>query len=58
MPLPSRPVRSVSEEISRVAHAAFPQDNMCLRMPEAFDAMLASGEFADLFPSRGQQRRG
>ena len=57
MSLPSRPVRAVPEETSRVAHTAFPQDNMCLRMPEACGAMLADDELADLFPSRGQPRQ-
>jgi hypothetical protein len=57
MSLPSRPVRAVPEETSRVAHVTFPHGHVYLRMPEAFGAMLADDEFADLFPSRGQQRQ-
>jgi hypothetical protein len=57
MSLPSRPVRAVSEEISRVAYTTFPHDHVHLRMPEACGAILADDEFADLFPSRGQPRQ-
>src|SRR5262245_24295573 len=48
------PVSAVPEETARVAHAAFPRDNVYLRMRDAFGAIVADHEFAALFPTRGQ----
>jgi hypothetical protein len=57
MSVPSRLVRAVPEETSRVAYTTFPHNHVYLRMPETCGAMLADDEFTDLFPSRGQPRQ-
>ena len=54
MSLHPHPVPAVPEETARVAHAAFPRDNVYLRMRDAFGALFADHEFAALFPTRGQ----
>ena len=54
MSLHPHPVPAVPEETARVAHAAFPRDNVYLRMRDAFGAIFADHEFAALFPTRGQ----
>ena len=40
MSLHPHPVPAVPEETARVAHAAFPRDNVYLRMRDAFGATL------------------
>jgi transposase len=47
------PVPAVPEETAHVAHAAFPRDNVSLRMRDALDASFADAAFAPLFPTRG-----
>ena len=54
MSLHPQPVPAVPEETARVAHAAFPRDNLSLRMRDEFGAVFADNEFATLFPARGQ----
>ncbi len=47
-------VPSVPEETARIARAAFRRPSLCMRMRDAFDALLTDNAFADLFPTRGQ----
>jgi transposase len=47
-------IPAVPEETARVAHAAFPHDNLYLRIREELGAMVADATFAPLFPTRGQ----
>ena len=54
MSLHPHPIPAVPEETARVAHAAFPRDNVYLRMRDEFGAIFADNEFAALFPTRGQ----
>ena len=54
MSLHPHPVPAVPEETARVAHAAFPRNNVYLRMRDEFGAIFADHEFATLFPTRGQ----
>jgi transposase len=54
MSLRPHPGPAVPEQTARVAHAAFPRDNVYLRMRDAFGAIFADHEFAALFPTRGQ----
>ena len=44
----------IPEETARVAHAAFPDGTLYLRMREALDVIYSDEDFADLFPTRGQ----
>jgi transposase len=53
MSLHPQPVPAISEQTSRVAHAAFPRDHVYLRMRDEFGSIVADDEFADLFPQRG-----
>jgi transposase len=54
MSLHPQSVPAVPEETARVAHAAFPRNNLYLRMRDEFGAMFADNEFAALFSTRGQ----
>lgn len=54
MSLHPHPVPAVPEETARVAHAAFPHDNLFLRMRDEFGAIFADATFATLFSTRGQ----
>ena len=54
MSLHPHPVPAVPEETARVAQAAFPRNNVYLRMRDEFGAIFADHEFAALFPTRGQ----
>jgi transposase len=54
MSLHPQPVPAIPEETARVAQAAFPRDNLYLRMREEVGALFADETFADLFPTRGQ----
>lgn len=44
----------VPEQTRRVAHAAFPQSTLCLRLFDAFGTIFQDQQFADLFPACGQ----
>ena len=50
MSLHPHPIPAVHEETARVAHAAFPRDDVYLRRRDAFGAIFADHEFAALFP--------
>src|SRR5262245_32315556 len=54
MSLPPQPVPAGPEETARIAHAAFPRDNMYLRMRDVFGASFAAATFPTLFPTRGK----
>ena len=44
----------VPEETARVAQAAFPKDNLYLKMRDELGVFYSDADFADLFPTRGQ----
>ncbi len=44
----------IPEETRRVAHAAFPAGNLCLRIADELGNLYRDDQFADLFPDRGQ----
>ena len=44
----------IPEETARVAHAAFPNGNLYMRMRDHFGALFTDDAFASLFPPRGQ----
>ena len=44
----------VPEETGRVARAAFPRGNPCLRLADTLGTIWQDGDFAELFPFRGQ----
>ena len=50
---PQDPPR-VPEETHRVARAAFPKSTLCLRLADALGPIYQDGQFAALFPRRGQ----
>ncbi len=54
MSLHHQPFAAVSLETARVAHAAFPQDNLYMRMRDEIGAIYEDGAFASLFSTRGQ----
>jgi len=45
---------TVPEETRRVARAAFPKGTLCLRIADALGPVYQDGQFAALFPRRGQ----
>ena len=45
---------SVPEETQRVARAAFPKGNLCIRIGDQLGLLYSDAQFADLFPTRGQ----
>jgi transposase len=45
---------AVPEETRRVAQAAFPKGTLCLRIADALGPVYQDGQFAALFPRRGQ----
>jgi transposase len=45
---------TVPEETGRVARAAFPKGTLCLRIADALGPVYRDGQFAALFPRRGQ----
>src|SRR4051812_39684658 len=45
---------SVPEETRRVARAAFPKGNLCLRIGDQLGLLYRDAQFAGLFPTRGQ----
>src|SRR5512135_3293943 len=44
----------IPEETRRVAHAAFPDGNFCIRTADELGNLDRDDQFADLFPDRGQ----
>ena len=54
MSLHSQQPHSIPAETSRVAHAAFPNGTLCLRIADALGAIYQDSQFAGLFSSRGQ----
>src|SRR2546423_13925529 len=55
MTLRAQAVYTVPEETARVARAAFPRGNVYLRMHDQLGRLFADGDFAALFPTRGQR---
>src|SRR5215469_13116163 len=47
-------IEPVPEETARIARAAFPKGNLCLRLRDALGTIYTDQLFADLFPRRGQ----
>ena len=45
---------AVPEETRRIARAAFPKGTLCLRIADALGPVYRDGQFATLFPRRGQ----
>ena len=54
MSLHARKPDPIPEETARVAHAAFPEGNLYLRMRTGLDTIYADEDFTELSPSRGQ----
>ncbi len=54
MSLPPQVGYQIPEETQRVARAAFPKGTLCLRIADALGAIYHDGQFAALFPTRGQ----
>jgi transposase len=54
MSLKPSPILPVPEGTARVAHAAFPKGNPCLKLRDELGVIFRDGDFDDLFPSRGQ----
>ncbi len=54
MALHPHPIPPVPAETARVARAAFPAGTPSLRMRDDRGPSFADGDFADLFPTRGQ----
>jgi transposase len=54
MSLPASPDFSIPEATVRVAHAAFPQGNVCMRMRDALGPIDRNPPFACLFSQTGQ----
>src|SRR4051794_41761745 len=51
---PQRPVPPVPDATARVARAAFPAGNPYLTLRDRLGAVFTDGDFADLYPERGQ----
>lgn len=47
-------IYAVPEQTARVAHAAFPESNLYLRLHDQLGTIFLDQDFADLFPERGQ----
>jgi transposase len=54
MSLQPLPAFAIPEETRRVAHAAFPKGTLGLRIADELGSIYSDGQFADLFPTRGQ----
>jgi transposase len=54
MSLPASPDCTIPEETVRVAHAAFPQGNVCMRMRDALGPIYSNPPLASLFSQTGQ----
>src|SRR5262249_9607774 len=44
---------AIPEETQRVAHAAFPKGNLCLRIADELVPLYRDEQFADVVPTRG-----
>ena len=53
MSLHSRMPEPIPEETARVAHAAFPQGTVCMRVRDALGAVYRDDDFTDLYPADG-----
>ena len=54
MSLHLQPDSAIPNETRRVAHAAFPDGNLCIRIADVLGALYRDDQFTDLFPTRGQ----
>ena len=54
MSLSARSCYTVPEQTRRVANAAFPKGNLCLRIFDELGTIFQDQDFADLFPAQGQ----
>jgi transposase len=54
MSLHPQPPDPIPDATVHVTRAAFPAGNLYIRMRDAFDALYHDGDFAPLYPSRGQ----
>jgi transposase len=54
MSLHPQPDYPIPDQTRRVAHAAFPKGNPCLRLADTLGSLYRDEQFAALFPSRGQ----
>ena len=54
MSLKPEGIEPVPEETARIARAAFPKGNLCLRLRDTLGTIYTDPLFADLFPVRGQ----
>ena len=54
MSLQPRSDFAIPEQTQRVAHAAFPKGNLCLRIADELGSIDRDDQFAELFPTRGQ----
>jgi transposase len=54
MSLHPQPDFAIPNETRRVAHAAFPDGNLCIRLADVLGALYSDDQFTDLFPTRGQ----
>ncbi len=54
MCLRSQPIPAVPDETARVARAAFPHGNTYVRLRDEPGTVFVDGDFAALYPARGQ----
>src|SRR3954447_21607915 len=54
MSLRPEPIGTIPAETARVARAAFPKGTVVMRLRDEFGALYEDGDFAALYPSRGQ----
>src|SRR3954466_3375038 len=54
MSLHPQSIGPVPEDTARVARAAFPRGNPCLRLRDELGTLFSDQDFASLFPTRGQ----
>ena len=54
MSLKPAPVLPIPEETVRVAHCAFPQGSVAIRLRDEFGSLYQDQEFQALFPTHGQ----
>lgn len=51
---PQQPIPPVPEDTARIARAAFRRGNPCLILRDRLGTLFTDGDFADLYPKRGQ----
>src|SRR5215831_5004324 len=54
MSLKTLPIPPVPEETARIVRACFPHGTLVVQLRDALGALYSDGDFADLFPTRGQ----